>query len=195
MNILFSAMVFTFLLMGAAPATQAKDLDLSLSKEGKPALPRLTEEDWRLLKETAKGALDNHSESTSHVWRNSQTSNAGVITILSTENNKNNYCRNTRFITNTNELTTTAFVKLCKQGDQWVEASDRAITTTSKKAANASSSIMFIDPSAFVQRYDATTSLSEGLERCEQLANDIKNLQGKPLRQTAARNYFEVECQ
>lgn len=202
MRTLLSATVLSFLIITGSAASMAKDLDLSLHPEDKAALPQLTDEDWNLLKKTAKDALDHHPDSTSHVWKNSNTFNAGVITILSTEKSENRYCRNTRFITNTSELTTTTFVNLCKEGDQWVEASPRSTTTTSNKVvSNSSSSIMFVDPSSFVQSGDssAANNIKEkpqnaGSDRCQQLANDIKNLKGKPLRQTAARNYYELEC-
>jgi surface antigen len=174
--------------------SQADVLDLNLNLEDKSALTRLTESDWKLLKETAKEALDKSSDGSSHVWKNKETSNAGVITILTTDKSDNHYCRNTRFINTAGELTSTTFVNLCNQQGKWAEESERSTSTASVLSTpNPSSSIMFNEPNASSDI--KVKSLSKTSAKCKQLSAEVQRLEGNPLRRSVAMELYQAECQ
>ncbi|MBL4744135.1 MAG: hypothetical protein JKX87_05805 [Cycloclasticus sp.] len=176
-------------------STQAISLDLSLPYEETTALTILTGDDWDLLKTTAREALNNSEDGSSHAWQNDKTLHAGVVTILTTTITDNSHCRNTRFINTAGELTSTTLVNLCKQGDKWTEASPRTTTTTTTPSLPPPNpSILFsgsVTPSANNQskRSDDTTGY------CLELSKNIDKLKGKPLRRNAAAELFKAECQ
>ncbi|NQZ52632.1 MAG: hypothetical protein HRT93_00120 [Piscirickettsiaceae bacterium] len=174
-------------------STQVIALDLNLNLEDKSALTRLTDTDWTLLKSTAKNALDNSDDGSSHVWKNPETSNAGVITILSTDESNGIFCRKARFINTAGELTSTTFVDLCKQEGIWTEVSLRSTTTSSQLPANDSSSEMFDDAS--VRSTDITNkTLGQTSEYCLELFRNIEDLKGKPARRSVAIDLHKAEC-
>jgi len=86
-------------------STQACAIELNLNLVDNSALTILSDTDWTMLRATAKDALNNSADGSSHVWKNNDTSNAGVITILSTNDKSGSFCRNTRFINTAGELT------------------------------------------------------------------------------------------
>jgi len=162
---------------------QVSALDLDLTLVDRSAITKLTDTDWALLKSTAKQALNNSEDGSSHVWKNAETSNAGVVTILSTVDN----CRNTRFINTAGELTSTTIVNLCKQQDKWVEVSARSTSS---------------EPSAY-DTFGETPStsseitakpISQTSDHCRELSQNIAALKGKPLRRSAAIELHKAEC-
>lgn len=174
--------------------SQADMQDLNLNLEDKSALTRLTESDWTLLKETAKEALNKSSDGSSHVWKNKETSNAGVITILTTDKSDNHFCRNTRFINTAGDLTSTTYVNLCRQQGKWAEKSERSTSTSSVLAMpNQSPSTMFGDSNASSEI--EVKSLSKTSAKCNQLSAEVQRLEGKPLRRSAAMELYQAECQ
>jgi len=173
---------------------QANALGLNLNLEDSSALTRLTEADWTLLKSTAKDALNNSADGSSHVWKNPETSNAGVITILSTEETDNSYCRNTRFINTTGDLTSTTFVNLCKEEDKWAEASPRSTTTAIKNDFPSTSSSEILNDTPAASTEITKKTLGETSEYCRKLFQNIENLKGKPARRSAAIDLHKAEC-
>lgn len=169
----------------------ALDLDLTLQKES--ALTRLTNDDKTKLKSVAKIALETGSDSSSHVWNNTNTGHAGVITILSSEQRDNLLCRKARFINTAGELTSTTFVTLCKSENKWSEVSPRSTTTESNEITSSSTSDMFNEPNNTNEMQ--AKSLGETSARCQQLARDIKNSIGKPIRRNAAIELHKLECE
>ncbi len=175
-------------------STQVLALDLNLNLEDNSALTRLTDTDWTLLKSTAKDALNNSEDGSSHVWKNHETSNAGVITILSTEETDNSYCRNTRFINTARDLTSTTFVNLCKQEDKWAEASPRSTTTATQNDLPSSSSSVMLNDTPAVSTEITNKTLGQTSEYCRELFQNIESLKGKPARRSAAIELHKAEC-
>jgi len=167
-------------------STQACAIELNLNLVDNSALTILSDTDWTMLRATAKDALNNSADGSSHVWKNNDTSNAGVITILSTNDKSGSFCRNTRFINTAGELTSTTFVNLCKQEDTWIEASLRSTTTTTKDVLPSSSPT--------VSTEITTKTLGQTSEYCRELFQNIENLTGKPARRSVAIDLHKAEC-
>jgi len=75
---LLKTTIATLLTCTVLVSTPVIALELNLNLEDNSALSRLTDTDWALLKSTAKDALNNSEDGNSHVWKNPETSNAGV---------------------------------------------------------------------------------------------------------------------
>jgi len=174
-------------------STQSHAIELNLNLVDKSALTMLTDSDWDILRVTAKDALNNSSDGSSHIWKNNDTTNAGVITLLSSDENNGNICRNTRFINSAGELTSTTIVNLCKQDDRWVEESLRLTTTVESDLPRSSPSIMLndtLDSSTEV----TTKTLGQTSEYCRELFQNIENLTAKPARRSVAIDLHKAEC-
>ncbi|NQY25673.1 MAG: hypothetical protein HRT92_00685 [Piscirickettsiaceae bacterium] len=174
-------------------STQANAIELNLNLIDNSALTMLTDSDWDLLRATAKEALNNSPDGNSHVWKNNDTSNAGVITILSTDESNGNVCRNTRFINTAGNLTSTTLVNLCKEEDKWVEESLRSTTTTENSLSSSSPSVMLndtLDASTEI----TTKTLGKTSEYCRELFQNIEDLKGKPARRSVAIDLHKAEC-
>lgn len=174
-------------------STQANAIELNLNLVDKSALTMLTDSDWEILRSTAKEALNNNPDGSSHVWRNNDTSNAGVITILSTDESNGDFCRNTRFINTAGDLTSTTLVNLCKQEDKWIEESLRTTTTTENSLPNSSSSLI-LNGTPGASTEITTKTLGKTSEYCRKLFQNIENLKGKPARRSAAIDLHKAEC-
>lgn len=192
MRTLLPHSIFILALSVFSFSAQATELDLRLNFEDESAVSQLTNDDWHLLKKAAKKALENNPDGSSDIWRNSESSNSGVITILSTEEDESSYCRNTIFITTTAELTSTTFVNLCNKEGKWIEASPRHTTSSKVAIPHSTTSVMFNDPSSTSEIKQK--SFGKTSDRCKQLANSVKELEGKILRQTVARDLYKAEC-
>ena len=183
----------TMLSLTVLISTQVNAMELNLNLVDKSALTMLTDSDWDLLRATAKEALNNAPDGSSHIWKNNDTSNAGVITILSTNENNGNFCRNTRFINTAADLTSTTLVNLCKQEDKWVEESLRSTTTTENSSPSSSPSVMLndtLDTSTEI----TTKTLGQTSEYCRELFQNIEDLKGKPARRSVAIDLHKAEC-
>jgi len=192
-NLLKTA-IASLLAVSAFALTPAHALDLNLNLEDNSALTILSDTDWDMLRTTAKEALNNSPDGSSHVWKNIDTSNAGVITILSTDDKNGRFCRNTRFINTAGELTSTTFVNLCKLEDTWTEASPRSTTTTTKEVLPNPSSSLMVNDTPTVSTEITTRSLGQTSEYCRELFQNIENLKGKPVRRSAAIDLHKAEC-
>lgn len=182
------------LCIALAMPMQIHAMDLNLSFDESSALTQLTDSDWKILKEAARNALNNSHDGSSHVWKNVESSNAGVITILSTDSTGDARCRDARFINTAGDLTSTTFVTLCSQRDKWVEHSLRSTTTTEASAEPTTSLSVMLDHEPEPSTEITNKIISETSERCQQLAKNIENLKGKPLRQSVARDVYGEEC-
>ncbi len=163
-------------------------LDLTLHLEQGSDLTKLTDTDWQLLKTTAKEALNTSQEGKNYFWQNPKSFNSGVITILSTDESSGGVtCRNASFTNTTKELTSTTIVKLCQQGEKWVELSSKK-TTFSKNTSTRNDLATSPQEEVTNQKLDHTS------ERCRNLSRNIDELKGKPLRRSAAMDLYSAEC-
>jgi len=191
---LLKTTIATLLTCTVLVSTPVIALELNLNLEDNSALSRLTDTDWALLKSTAKDALNNSEDGNSHVWKNPETSNAGVITILSTDESNGIFCRNTRFINTAKDLTSTTFVNLCKQEGTWEEVSPRSTTTSSKLSSESSSSSEMFDKTSGKSTGITNKTLGQTSEYCRELFQNIEALKGKPARRSVAIDLHEAEC-
>lgn len=168
-------------------SAQVSALDINLNLEDQSALTMLSDSDWSLLKSTAKDALNNGANGSSHVWKNSETSNAGVITILSTESKNDSVCRNTRLISTAGELTSTTTVNLCQHEGTWTEDSSRLTSTTTNSDS----------PSTRLNNTSTEINnkvLGETSQYCQKSLQNIEDLKGSPIRRSAAIDLHQKEC-
>ncbi|NOQ94124.1 MAG: hypothetical protein GQ547_05745 [Methylophaga sp.] len=191
---LLKATITSLLVASAFALIPAHALDLNLNLEDNSALTILSDSDWDTLRATAKEALNNSPDGSSHVWKNNDTSNAGVITILSTDNVGGEFCRNTRFINTAGELTSTTFVNLCKQEDKWIETNLRSTTTAKKEALPHSSPSVMLNDAPTISTEITTKTLSQTSEYCRELFQNIEKLKGKPARRSTAIDLHKAEC-
>jgi hypothetical protein len=77
-----------------------------------------TQEDFRISEQTAIEALDNNADNVSSEWENPESGNSGVITPLSTFNNKKGEtCRTVKIVDRTEALSGEDTVHVCKEAD------------------------------------------------------------------------------
>jgi len=170
--------------------------DLSYSEES--PLMLLSEADWEILKSSARETLNNNENNQSTFWSNKETGNSGIITVLSSNKDDTSLCRYTQFIVRVGTKTSDTKVNLCKTSlDTWKEMSSRDTTITDNLKASPDSqnkSIMFQDNSSAAPTESMQKSLSQISEHCRQLARDIEDLKGKPIRRSATIDLHKAEC-
>jgi surface antigen len=76
------------------------------------------DDDWSLLKKTAREALENGENGIAVTWVNQKTGHSGTITPLTTKDHNGSTCRKTKFFNSANEMTGSAVFYLCKQDDE-----------------------------------------------------------------------------
>ena len=164
----------------------ALNLDLNFTEES--SLTALTDKDWEILKETAMKALDNSPDGSSHIWKNEQSGNTGVMTILSTDHNSAIPCRDAEFFNTAGGISSSTTVKVCKQDDDTWKATGPLTTTSESDITNS-----------FGQSETSTEitrkTLGQTSDYCVQLFQNIEKLKGQPVRRSAARDLYEAECQ
>ena len=108
---LFSSIV-TVLLMGSMPVQAWKWLETT------PA-SKFNDDDWSLLKSTARDLLDNGQDGEIREWDNPDTGNSGKIKIISSSDSDGKKCRKTAFknIASFYSLSGQQVHRLCKQSD------------------------------------------------------------------------------
>ena len=167
---------------------QASALDLDLTFNEESSLTALTDRDWEILKETAMEALDNSPDGSTHIWKNEQSGNKGLMTILSTDHNSPIPCRNAEFFNTAGGISSSTTVKVCKQDDGTWKA-EGSLTTTSK--SDITNTFGETGTSTEITR----KTLGQTSDYCVQLFQNIENLKGRPVRRSAARDLYEAECQ
>ena len=167
---------------------QASDLDLDLTFNEESSLTALTDKDWEILKETAMKALDDSPDGSTHIWKNEQSGNKGLMTILSTDHNSPIPCRNAEFFNTAGGISSSTTVKVCKQEDGSWKATG-PLTTTSK--SDITSTFGETGTSTEISR----KTLGQTSDYCVQLFQDIEHLKGQPIRRSAARDLHQAECQ
>ena len=182
-------------MMLSAINVSALDLNLNLTEE--TALTSLTDSDWVILKTKARSVLKTSFDGENHVWENAETGNSGVIKVLSTETKNNTLCRNTQFINTANYLTSITTVMLCQTDDgKWSEES-RRVTTSETQAAGETTgfnSDMFNAEDNSPSTEITQKTISQTSEFCRDLAKEIEDLKGKPLRRNAAVEQHKAQC-
>mgnify|MGYP000111260956 CR=1 FL=1 len=171
------------------------DLDLDLTQQS--ALTELSDNDWKILKTKAREVLKTSFDGENNVWKNDESGNSGVIKVLRTTIENDNPCRVTQFINTANNITSTTVVMLCATEDgKWSEETPRVTTTGSTTETDFSNkSDMFNENSTAGSTGVTAKTLGQTSEFCQNLARDIENLKGKPIRRNAAREQHKAECQ
>jgi len=172
------------------------NLDLDLNMTQQSALTELSDNDWKILKTKAREVLKTSFDGENNVWKNDETGNSGVIQILSTITENDRFCRNTQFINTANNVTSTTVVMLCATEDgKWSEETPRVTTTGSTTETNYSNKSDMFNENATAGSTEITAkTLSQTSEFCQNLAREIENLKGKPIRRNAAREQHKAEC-
>jgi surface antigen len=174
------------------------NLDLDLNMTQQSALTELSDSDWKILKTKAREVLKTSFDGENNVWKNDETGNSGVIKVLSTHTENDSFCRNTQFINTANNITSTTVVMLCATEDgKWSEETPRVTTTdsTTDLSNSSSNSDMFNENQTSGSTEITAKTLGQTSEFCQNLAREIENLKGKPIRRNAAREQHKAECQ
>jgi len=111
--ILITAFMHLMILSGTTMTASAARFEML--KETPTA--KFSEEDWALLRKTAREALENGKDGIKAAWDNPNTGNSGSITPLNTMKRESGVCRKTRFFNSAEGLTAIQIHVLCKQPD------------------------------------------------------------------------------
>lgn len=76
-----------------------------------------TDEDWEMLRATAREALDNGADGTEVSWKNADTDVSGTIMVMNTYEENGLRCRKTKFLNHARGLTGGGIYRLCKVAD------------------------------------------------------------------------------
>ena len=76
-----------------------------------------TDQDWDLMRSTARRTLDNADDGTTATWSNPETGASGSITVINTYEEEGRRCRKTKFFNSARGLTGTGIFRLCKVED------------------------------------------------------------------------------
>jgi surface antigen len=77
------------------------------------------DQDWALLKQATRDALDNSPDGATTSWENPKTGHKGTVTPLKTYEDSGMTCRTVRFSSEAADLTGTSTHSLCKKADRW----------------------------------------------------------------------------
>lgn len=76
-----------------------------------------SDEDWELMRSTARKTLDNSRDGTTANWSNPETDASGSITVISTYEEDGRRCRKTKFYNSARGLTGSGIFRLCRIED------------------------------------------------------------------------------
>ena len=76
-----------------------------------------TDQDWELMRSTARRTLDKADDGTTAAWSNPETEASGSITVINTYEEEGRRCRKTKFFNSARGLTGTGIFRLCKVED------------------------------------------------------------------------------
>ena len=76
-----------------------------------------TEQDWELLRQAGRQALENAADGDTEGWRNPDTGAFGTIQPLNTTQNQGRTCRRTELYNNAGGASGTSRFNFCKQAD------------------------------------------------------------------------------
>lgn len=78
-----------------------------------------TAEDFKMLQETGKKAVDDNADGKTSSWKNSQSGNSGSITPLDSSTIDGNHCRRVKFINRAKENYSESTFTFCKINNLW----------------------------------------------------------------------------
>ena len=76
-----------------------------------------SDEDWELMRSTARKTLDDARDGTTANWSNPETDASGSITVISTYEEDGRRCRKTKFYNSVRGLTGSGIFRLCRIED------------------------------------------------------------------------------
>ena len=76
-----------------------------------------TDQDWEIMRSTARRTLDDAKDGTTANWSNPETEASGSITVISTYEEEGRRCRKTKFFNSARGLTGSGIFRLCKVED------------------------------------------------------------------------------
>jgi hypothetical protein len=175
----------------------AHSFELELGLDEQSPLLLLTESDWLKLKTSARDTLNNNADHQSSFWVNESTGNSGTIIVLNTDLSDVQPCRNTKFFIEVDKKASSTTVNLCKtEDDKWVEIGPRSTTMVDDRLiVPSTNSSMMVSPSQETPSVNNQKVLSQTSEECNKMAENIKQLNGNPLRRSAAMELYQAECQ
>jgi len=103
------------LLMGLAVAFPATAVNWNFLQYG-PA-NYFTAEDWELLRQAGRGALDQAADGDTRGWNNPDTGAFGTVQPLDTIERDGSICRRTEVYNNAKDASATTRFEFCKQPD------------------------------------------------------------------------------
>ena len=77
----------------------------------------LDDEDLKMLKETARDALENGADGVTKSWKNPKTGHFGDITVINTHNDYDTICRTVHFYLSAADKTGRSEFRACKADD------------------------------------------------------------------------------
>ncbi|WP_423824044.1 RT0821/Lpp0805 family surface protein [Salinisphaera sp. SPP-AMP-43] len=83
------------------------------------AVARFTDEDWQVLRDATRQALNHGSDGDTITWRNDKTGHWGTITPSPASDRAGATCRRTRFVANAAQRTSDTTVTFCRIDGQW----------------------------------------------------------------------------
>ena len=111
-RLLVSALAAVLMTLGhAAQASNLRFLEFSPT-----AL--FNDEDWALMREAARDALENSEDGTARIWRNPETGHDGRIVPVETYQDFGTTCRRLKITNNAEDRTSTGLVSMCKDTDE-----------------------------------------------------------------------------
>lgn len=109
-SFLFAVTLAATLMPAAATGQGYRWLDTS------PAA-HFTDEDWTMLRSTAREVLDNAADGTEDSWKNPDSGASGTIKVLNTYEQEGLRCRRTYFANSAGGFHGTGIFNLCKVAD------------------------------------------------------------------------------
>lgn len=76
-----------------------------------------TDQDWEIMRSTARQTLDGADDGTTATWSNPETEASGSITVINTYEEEGRRCRRTKFFNSARGLTGSGIFRLCKIED------------------------------------------------------------------------------
>ena len=76
-----------------------------------------TDDDWALLRQTARDMLDNGEDASKAEWSNPSTGAEGTVEVLNTYEEDGRTCRRTKFYNSAGGVTGTGLYRLCRIED------------------------------------------------------------------------------
>ena len=78
-----------------------------------------TDEDFAMLQDTGRKAVDNNEDGKTSSWKNPQSGNSGSITPLDSSVIDGNHCRNVKFTNQSKKHNGESTFTFCKINDHW----------------------------------------------------------------------------